>query len=194
MPDNQNNNQYIHPRIFTAIKSWLCGQLTYKPLVIQHPDYEDFHFNVIMNDPEDIVVNDFVGIQVHVICDSGGCWRNLRSTPFDITGGRTVTYNNMSQDNDYNYPQFEFTMESAGAFSITNQKDNNRTTEFTDLQAGEKITVKRSGELISSTGLMRMGNFNKKYLRLVRGPNMLLCSAGATSIIITPYSFVRMGG
>jgi len=192
-----NPHEPMHPDKLRALKAWLCGSLNYKKLVIQHADFRDYYFNCILNSPEDIYIGGgYRGVKVTCVCDSGGAWQNEKTKPYPLYSGGTIIFNNESDSNDYLYPIISFEMsDGESQFSICNKSDNNRLTEFAGLYSGETITVNgRTGEIKSSSGLLRVSNFNKNFLRLKRGRNVLECSPGTDCLTITFQNFRRLGG
>jgi len=66
---------------------------------------------------------------------------------------------------------------------------------FTGLSAGEVLTVDCArGILSSSTGLRRMSNFNKKFVKLVHEENVLVLNGDISSLVITHQEAVKVGG
>ncbi|HBY19930.1 MAG TPA: hypothetical protein DEG71_02810 [Clostridiales bacterium] len=59
---------------------------------------------------------------------------------------------------------------------ISNNSDNGREFKFTSLSLLESLTIdNKMGRITSSTGLSRLSNFNKNFLRLIYGTNNLVC-------------------
>lgn len=199
----------------TAIKSWLFGHFRYKKLQIFKDDLAGCYFNCILNNPEDININGYNGWKFTVICDAGGAWENPRTFHFAFESpdqGETVEYGetpdenqettttitiyNQSENNDYTYPSVSFVAQgNDGKASIKNLSDNEREFYFTGLSGGEAITIDGHTKIIktSSEGVNRLPDFNKKFLRLVRGANQLEVS-GISSLDITIENFRRLGG
>lgn len=191
-----STNGTMNARKMQYIKSWLCGQLQFRPLVIQHEDFENTYFNCVMNKPEDIYVNGYQGLHVTVSCDAGGAWSNPITSRYSMQGGGIIVIANESGDNDYLYPSVQFTLESsATSFLIENITEGNRQFLFTELAGGETISINgNTGHITSSLHINRLPNFNKKFLRLLPGANALRCSGGAEKLIIAYQNFIRLGG
>lgn len=176
------------------IKSWLFGQLGYKRLCILNDELSDVYFNCVLNDPEDIKINGNNGFKCTVVCDSGGAWEFPRTKRYSPISGSTIIINNISGNNDYMYPTISFSSKG-GSFSITNNTDNNRVFEFTNLVSDEVITVNGDTKAItSSQGISRIKNFNKNYFRLLRGANSIEFAGDINWIDITTQNFRRLGG
>lgn len=180
-----------------AVKSWLFGHIEPKKLQIMRSDLHDVYFNCLLNEPEDIEIDGYNGWKFTVVCDAGGAWEEPKSYSYTpaATNGRIV-FQNKSGNNDYTYPSISFTLGAqATEFSITNESDNNRVCKFTGLTGGETITVDGETKIItSSLGVARLSCFNKNFLRLRRGMNVLVCNGDVANLTITVQNFRRMGG
>ncbi|MFA7689008.1 MAG: phage tail domain-containing protein [Bacilli bacterium] len=74
------------------------------------------------------------------------------------------------------------------SFTLTNLSDMGRVTQFTELSAGETITMyPNTLRLESSTGLNRLSNFNKNWFRLTLGKNILKINEKCIIAITTMY-------
>jgi phage-related protein len=177
---------------FELIQKWLFSSRTYKRFAIDQPDIQNIYFNAILNDPKIQRVGNFIqGFSCTVTCDSPFAYRYPQTTTYTYTSSvvdSTEVYYNMSDDTgDYLYPtQLIITMNNTdGEVSITNLDDNNRIMSFTGVQPNEILTVSPLYQTIeSSTGLKRMGNFNKKFLRLVPNKNRLRIQGNVESIVM----------
>lgn len=178
------------------VKDWLFGHLEYKTFQIMREDLSGYYFNCLFNDPEDIQINGNNGWKFKVICDAGGAWEKPRTLHFVPTSGGTIVVNNQSGNNDYTYPSVSFTLANdATEVVLTNESDNSRQFSFTGLTGGETITIDGDTKIIrSSLGANRLGNFNKKFLRLVRGANIIKVDGNLSSLDITIENFRRLGG
>lgn len=186
---------------YELIQKWLFGKGSYKKLQIVQYDMQDVFWWAILNSPETVKVgNQIMGCKFHVIANS----------PFGFSFPKTVTYtytssvinsnelfyNSSDDTSNYMYPSCIITMNNTdGDLKITNSNDNNRVFEFTGLQANEVITIDNSLQTISSSsGLRRLGNFNKHWLRFVPGENNLLIQGNVESIAITFSNIVKKIG
>lgn len=179
-----------------VVKDWLFGHLKYKKLQIMREDLSGYYFNCILNNPEDIQINGNNGWKFTVVCDAGGAWENPQTIHFEPTDESIIMINNTSGNNDYTYPSVEFTLAESGAdFALINQSDDNREFAFTGLTGGETITISGETKIVrSSLGANRLGNFNKKFLRLIRGVNIVKVVGDISSLDITITNFRRLGG
>lgn len=175
---------------FEAIQKWLFSSRSYKPFSIDQPDIQDVYFNAILNSPKIERVGDLImGFSCTIECDSPFAYKYPQTTTYTYTApvvDSTEVYYNMSDDTgDYLYPNsLIITMNNiAGDISITNLNDSNRIVSFTNLAASEVLTISPLYQTISSsTGLKRLSNSNKKFLRLVPNINRLRIQGNVASI------------
>lgn len=178
---------------FEAIQKWLFSSRSYQPFSIDQPDIQDIYFNAILNNPKIERVGDLImGFSATVECDSPFAYKYPKTTTYTYTApviDSTEIYYNMSDDTgDYLYPtSLVITMNNiAGDVSITNLDDSNRVVSFMDLAASEVLTISPLYQTISSsTGLKRLSNSNKKFLRLVPNINRLRIQGNVASIVMT---------
>ena len=98
---------------------------------------------------------------------------------YNLLGNDTYTdiaLENNSNIDDYFYPKIEFLLDpTETSFSIENLSDNNRLFEFTGLTGGETVSVDNDRKIIITdiAETYRLANFNKNWLRLLYGENVL---------------------
>lgn len=180
---------------------WCTGTTTYSPLRILQDDLSDVHFNcLITNAMLHRVGNSIRGLRLHVRCDSQWAWETDRTVsqtkPDNWVGGISFSIYNQTDYKGYSYPIVSFTTAKSGVgdIYITNSADPNRAFEFTDLDYAETITVNNDIKTISSDkSLFRLGNFNKKWFRLLPGLNTIDVTGNIYSVSIT-YKTPRMIG
>jgi hypothetical protein len=182
------------------ISKWLLGRGSYLPLSICQDDISNVYYNVICTSAENIYVGNVQrGMKLHFTCDSPFAWEFPRNVTYNFSGNEIKNFNfnfyNSSEDSGYLYPIVEFTLNSIGnSMIITNLNDNNRVFSFTGIQPLETITIDNYLQTVtSSTGLLRLSNFNKQWLRLVPNLNVLNVVSGIGILKIT-YSFARKIG
>lgn len=186
------SEQELDATQFESIQKWLFSSRSYKRFAIDQPDIQNIYFNAILNEPKIKRVGNLIqGFSCTVTCDSPFANLYPQTTTYTYTASvvdSTETYLNLSDDTgDYLYPtQMIITMNNTdGEVSITNLDDGNRVMSFTDVQPNEILTVSPLYQTIeSSTGLKRMGNFNKKFLRLVPNKNRLRIQGNVASIVM----------
>ncbi len=183
-----------------VISNWLFGKPSYKKLQILQDDLNGAWFNCFLTKPMPIYVGNInYGFTCTVVADSPFAYSPLKTTTRTYTGNNVVTDDivlyNYSDDEDYLYPNITFSLNTVGnSFSITNADDANREFLFTSLSPNETVIINGDLQTItSSTGLHRLGNFNKKWLRLVPGKNALHVESGIGSFSITYYERVKIG-
>lgn len=188
---------------FELIAKWLFSERSYKPFQIDQPDMQDVVFYAILQDPQiDRVGNLIHGFSATVLCNSPFAFKFPKITTYTYSASVvdvTEVYFNESDDTgDYLYPSsLIITMNNEGGnVSITNLDDNNRVVSFTTLLADEVLTISPLYQtLSSSTGLYRLSNSNKKFLRLAPGRNRLRIQGNVASIAMTNQLIVKkLGG
>lgn len=182
-----------------AIQKWLFGHKEYKKLIIVSDDMADICFNVILNNPRIYRVgNTIYGVSCTCQCDAPYAWTFPRVLERKYTGtiaNERFTFNNLSDANDYLYPKILLkTSNTVSSFTITNESDSYRVFSFSGLAANEILEINNDLKTIrSSTGLLRLGNFNKKWFRFVPGLNKISVLGNLSTIQIL-YEFVRKVG
>jgi len=187
---------------FELIQKWLFSSRSYKKFQIDQADIQDIYFNCILNNPTINRVGNLIkGFSCDVVCDSPFAWKFPITNTYTYTESivdRTENFYNASDDTgDYLYPTLVITMNNlGGSFTITNINDNNRVSSITGLSGDEVITINSSFQTISSsTGLRRLSNFNKKFLRLVPSLNQLRIQGNVSSVAMTvQYTAKKLGG
>lgn len=163
LPANGVRQDILSRPTLGAISRWLFKR-EYKEFKIIDSDYSNIIYNCMFQNPKQIEIGNYpYGIEVDVICDRPYGFRRQTITK---TSSGTLTFNlqNIGFDNDYIYPEVEFT--TSGAMSIKNNTDN-RTFAFTGLGTSETVYVDNlRQEIISSTGLNRNNNFNFNWFRI----------------------------
>ena len=181
--------QEIDAEEFALVQKWLFSSTSYKKFQIDQIDLQPIYFNAILNEPKIQRVGNLIqGFSCTVECDSPFAYFFPQTTTYIYTASTvnaTETYYNGSNDaGNYLYPNLVITMNNfGGGISIINAEDSNRAFVFTDLQANEILTINCGLQTItSSSGLRRLSNFNKKFLRLVPGVNTLNITGNVASI------------
>ena len=174
---------------YSLVQRWLFSPRVYTPLAIDQVDMQNIYFNCIFNDPKTVKSGSLIqGFSATVECDSPFGWfypqTTLYSYSSSVVDADELYYNGSDDSSGYLYPTLTVTMNDfEGDFSITNADDANRVSSFVNLQANEVLNINCSLQTISSsTGLKRLGNSNKKFLRLVPGRNRLNIVGNVASI------------
>jgi phage-related protein len=187
------------------IEKWLLGNINYGILQFCQCDMDDIYYRVILTKGENFYAGNINrGLTLHAVADSPWAWKYPITTTFSYTGetvvDTTVNFINMSANNDYTYPIFEFDLNIVGtSFTITNITDDNHIFQFTDMDANEHIVVDCSKKtVVSSTGLYRLSHMTLDsthgFFRLLPGKNVLHVLAGIGLFSITTQDAVKIGG
>lgn len=107
--------------------------------------------------------------------DAPWAWSDEEESVFDlsaITVPTKISVENKSNVLKYYEPEMEFTLVGSTGVSFKNASNGGETLGFTGLQNGETVYVDNDkGDIVSNTGLYRLSNCNRKWLRLVQGLN-----------------------
>lgn len=193
----------IDASAFEDIQKFLFSSRNYKRLQVDQPDMQNIYFNAILTDPKiNRVGNLIFGLTFTVTCDSPYAYKFPLVTTYtyssSVVDSTEVFYNMSDDDGAYLLPNdMIITVNNEGGnVSVTNLDDDNRIMSFTGLQPNEVLTVSSLYQTLeSSTGLKRMGNFNKKFLRLIPNRNRLRIQGNLSSFVMT-NTFVskKIGG
>lgn len=186
----------------SAILLWLCGHTTYCELQICQNDLRNFYYNCLLLDPEVLYFdNKARGIRCKAECDAPWAWEYPRTEQYSFPASTYKTSNeikflNLSNDHNDTLPKIKFKMSpQSTSFKIINHDYNDLSFEWTGLQGGETIECDcQTGIITSSTGLRRLKNFNKKFLKLISGMNHLECVGNVDLLEITYTPVRRVGG
>lgn len=179
-----------------AIFRWLFGHREYKKLYIIQNDMLGFYYNSFLINPQVLKVgNEIRGYSFTVECDANWAWEeenSLTKSYSEETVSDSFVFQNTSADSDYLYPEMSITInEFGGDITITNNDDDAIEMTFTSLSADEVLTINNDlGILTSSTGLLRMSNFNKNWFRFVSGKNEIDIDGNVSEVVFT-YQFAR---
>jgi len=192
----------ISPSIRSIIGKWLIGRDTYKKFQVIQDDMQvqGIWYNVIFTSAKPLYIGNMqFAFEVTAISDSPFAYSSPKSYTY-TSAASSVNYNfsiyNGSANTDYLYPTTEITLNSSGtSFTLTNATDSNRASTFTGLSVNEVLTIDNDRQIISSsTGLLRLSNFNKNWFRLLNGNNSLNITGGIGNIEISYYEYLKIGG
>lgn len=191
------------------ISNWLFGRSSRKKLKIIQDDLNGAWFNVFLTKPEPYYIGNVnYGFKCVVQCDSAFAYSPQKTTTRTYFGNNVIVDNiviyNASANDDYLYPDVSFELNAVGnSFEIINNDDVDmssgsavaRSFYFSGLQANEIITIGGDTKtIVSSTGLHRLSNFNKKWFRLVPRTNHLHIESGIGTFTINYFERVKIGG
>ena len=190
------------------ISNWLFGRSSRKVLKIIQDDLNGAWFNVFLTKPEPYYIGNInYGFKCVVQCDSAFAYSPQKTVTKTYTGNNVITdniviYNNSSND-DYLYPNISFSLNAVGnSFSIKNYDDVDissgspvvRDFFFSGLQANETVNINGDTKtIVSSTGLRRLANFNKKWFRLLPRANHLYIESGIGTFTIQYFERAKIG-
>jgi len=186
----------------SLIESWLLGAQNYYPLQILQEDLQDVYFNVIFTKSKNAYAGNMnFGMVLHARCDAPWAWKFpqtlIKNYTGDVIVDETFTFYNQSAENDYMYPVISVTTNAIGdSVSITNITDSNREFAFTGLDTGETLGIDNYRQIITSSvpGAYRLGDFNKKWFRLLKGANRITLNGGISNFTMTYQLAQKVGG
>lgn len=168
-----------------------------KKLVFCQEDMANYYYNAIFSKNQIISSgNQVMGFSCDIICADAYAYEPFKTAIYDVVNGdlNKVRFNNLSGGLNYLYPRINFVCNrDSGKLKIINKSDNNRTFEIWGLKNGETVSIDEWFHITSSTGLMRLENCNKQWLRFAKGINHLEIQ-GDTSRVNVTYQFNRSIG
>lgn len=180
-----------------AITAWLTGHQQRKWLTIVQDDMESYRYKCVITDLQLITYGNMPwAFSCKVSCDSPFAYTFPEVYRYDVNGEKTIRFFNRSSRNGYFCPELTIQMRGGTTdISIQNDSDNGRTFAFTGMPGGnEKLYIDNHNRVIeSSTGTNFYKYFNMKFLRLVRGDNVLKIKGNA-QIELTCEFPVSIGG
>lgn len=173
------------------IDAWLFANRTPQKLVFCQGDMANYNFMAIFSKNESVSVGNLSrGLECEIVCDSPYAY-DISDYIEYINDGNIKYFECLSSGLNPLYPSIEFVCNSDnGTVKIKNIDDDNREFIITGLFNGEKITIDKWLQLVSSTGLRRLGNCNKAWLRFYRGVNRLEISGNVNKVKIG-YKFLK---
>lgn len=130
-------------------------------------------------------------ITIDFTCNSPYAYTPTYVNTYDYTTAPTniITVENLSNVETRYCPELEITMVAGTSITITNLTNGGIKTIFTGLTIGEIIYVNnQSKQIISSLpNTYRLGNFNKNWLKLVKGVNRLQIDGNANIVIKSSF-------
>lgn len=185
--------------VFTQVKDWLGGELSFKELQICADNFSSFYFNCYIELTEDLIyAGGYRGMKATVHCDAPWAWQYEEENVYEYTNTsitHNIQFNNLSADTELLRPILEITVADNGDVSIINRSNQNKETKFTGLQAGEVITIDNLwGFITSSTGLRRVSNFNKVFFKMIKGMNDITIGTNISKLVIRYQNAKRIGG
>lgn len=212
-------SQYpISDVIRREVLSWLVGRREFKPLKIHQPDLDAYEYRCVFTDIQIIYVNGHChGFRLTANFDSPyQHGEPVTTEELTVSGSQTIQLINQSDIlDDYVYPTIKFKASTASTLDaeavawarsqkgvevgnydicVINETDStSRRFIFAGLMPNEVITVDNEIKHISSNiSGEKLTNFNKNWLRLRQGENLLNISMNGTVEITCP-TYVALG-
>lgn len=179
-----------------SLKKWLCKRGEYFPFQIDDDRFHDVILEVNISNPQLIKVVDSVGMEFTVNCKSSFGYSPIIKKKSDITtNGQQIKLFITNDDDDYIYPDMVIKANEDCNLTIANSTEvAHREFVINNLKANEEITILGSLPDISTsrTNHAIWSDFNKRWLRLIDGTNILTVSNKCT--ITLSYSEPRKVG
>lgn len=183
---------------FEKIASWLTGRDGYKWLIIAGEDEGYFKYLCRISDLK--VVQAGIYPQCYsctVTCNSPFAYLPEQTFAYEIDQNTEFVFHNRSTCNMYYYPKMEIEIDGCTDFSIINKSDHNRESKIESLPAAYShatLSFDNQNQIVSSSnGDNIYPCFNKTFLRLVRGDNVLNVTGAGTLKLICEFP-VNVGG
>ena len=205
LKDTQGDENFITDQERREILGWLMDRKGFKDLLIHQPDRYQYIYRCIFSDVQIIYRNGYcVGFTLTATFDSPYCYFERLSRKMTSDGADYVTYtvDNTYSDlwDDYTYPIIKFkptglidTDKLIRVYNETDDVDGIRNFTFTgtsgDLNA--EIVVDNEFKTIEGTGV-DLNNFNKNWLRLRHGVNILKVKINGT-FEVSVRTYMKMG-
>jgi len=179
------------------ILSWIADREGFKELQFIQPDLIDYTYKCIFSQTEkQFHRGNVVGFIFTAAFDSVYAYGTPRKKVINGVGpAQTVKIINESDVKDsYVYPIITLKSTSAGTNFITSiinlTDDATREFKFV-LRSNEKVVIDNELKIITADGSHRLADFNKNWLRLVKGVNELKISIiGSVTIEVPTYVLI----
>lgn len=180
-----------------AIAAWLTGHREYKWLTIVQDDMDVFRYKCRISNLRPITYGSMPwAFSCTVSCDSPFAYTVPETFSYAVSGTDTVTLRNRSGYNGFYRPKMQITMNGGDSVAVQNASDNDRVFQFSGLPGGNGlvITVDNQNQVITnSQDLNLYPYFNMRFMRLVRGDNVLTITGNAAVSFICEFP-VSIGG
>ena len=180
-----------------AITAWLTGHKTRKWLSIFQDDMHEFRYKAYISELRLITYGSMPwAFSCRVSCDSPFAYTFPEEKVYEVSGSDSIRFFNRSSYNGYYCPKMEIKMTGGDSISIENTADGNRVTEFTDLPVSQSLVIymdNKNKVITNNQDLNLYPYFNMKFLRLVRGDNVLNITGNAEIKFICEFP-VNIGG
>lgn len=188
--------KYLEREEIAEIASWLTGKDGYRVLEIEQEDMTFLRYKVIFTSLTLTTYGKIPwALRAVATCDSPFAYMYPQVFQYSVNGSATINFCNYSSHNGYYMPKVTIEPTSGGNFSITNESDDNRKVEFTNIPASvKKITLDCGSYVLTNDQSLNLyPNYNFKNLRLKRGYNTLKAQGNGTLKIECEFP-VNTGG
>lgn len=179
-----------------SLKKWLCKRGKYFSFQIDDERFNNIILEVNISNPQLIKVVNVVGMEFTVNCKSSFGYSPTVKKKHDITtNGQHIKLFIVNDDDDYIYPDIVIKAKEDCNLTITNSTEvAHREFVINNIKANEEITILGSLPDISTSRANHAiwSDFNKRWLRLIDGTNILTVSNKCT--ITISYSEPRKVG
>lgn len=180
-----------------SIAAWLTGHSVRKWLMIAQDDMEPFRYKCMISGLRLITYGDIPwAFSCTVTCDSPFAYMMPKEFAYDINDEETVVLHNRSSHNGYYMPLMEISIRDGDSISIKNQSDGGREFSFSKLPVGKSLTIAIDNQnqvITNNMDLNLYPYFNMRFMRLVRGDNVLQITGRANVKFICEFP-VNIGG
>lgn len=180
-----------------TIAGWLTGHQSRKWLAILQEDMEPFRYKCVISDLTLITYGDMPwAFSCKVSCDSPFAYTVPEEYVYAVNGSSTISFFNRSSYNGYFRPVIEISGMNGGDICIKNITDNGRTLQLSAVPVSESavIRIDNKNQIITSSEDINIYPYcNMKFLRLLRGDNILEISGNAQVKFICEFP-VNIGG
>lgn len=195
--ESMDANESIDRYEVETIAAWLTGYKTRKWLTIIQDDMESFRYRCFISELKLITYGDMPwAFSCKVSCDSPFAYSLPEEYSYTVNGEEEVILFNRSSFNGFYRPKLEIAIHSGSSVSIQNLSDGNRTFQFTSLPGGKSLVIyidNKNQVITDNMDLNLYPYFNMKFMRLVRGDNILKIKGNATVKFICEFP-VNIGG
>lgn len=180
-----------------AIAAWLTGHSSRKWLVISQSDMEPFRYKCMISELRLITYGDMPwAFSCKVSCDSPFAYTFPSVYAYAVNGESQVRLFNRSSYNGFYRPNMEISIYSGNSVSIQNLSDNSRIFQFSELPGGRSLVIyvdNKNQVITNNMDLNLYPCFNMKFMRLVRGDNILKITGHVEVKFICEFP-VNIGG
>lgn len=189
--ERMDSGEYLDKPDIGSIVSWLCRD-DYKKLTIDQTDMAGLFYRCIITELTPVSINGVAwAFTAAVRCDAPYAYRTAQTYSADVTAGTTTSLTIAAQHDvdKYYRPVMTITPSGSGTISVTNGADDGRSFVLSDLPSGiSAIRIDNDKALITTSGNQNIYTYcNFRFLRLLRGNNILSISGGCHIEVVCEY-------